>query len=92
MKFKIQLFSHVKALKQETLDEILHLLIKGMTMLEADLKKILNDKLASDLRIKYLNTLKMFMYLTVEFTNFVEKQQTSSKDGDLLAGSTKVTA
>lgn len=80
---------HAKALKQETIDEILHLLIKGMTLLEADLKKILGEKLATDLRIKYLNSLKMFMYLTVEFTNFVEKQQTSSKDGDLLAGSTK---
>lgn len=57
--------------------------------LENDLKKkILVEKIPSDLRIKYLNALKIFIYLTVEFTNHYEKMQKTSKDNDLLNGST----
>jgi hypothetical protein len=56
--------------------------------LENDLKKkILVEKIPSDLRIKYLNALKIFIYLTVELTNHYEKMQKTSKDNDLLNGS-----
>ena len=43
------------------------------------------------MRTKYLNVLKIFIYLTVEFTNHLEKKQQSSKDNDILNSSnTKV--
>ena len=78
---------HVKDLKPETIDEILNTLIKGLVMLENDLKKVLNDKLTNEVRVKHLNTLKMFTYLTIEFTNCLEKKQANAKDGDFLASS-----
>ena len=80
---------HIKSLKQETIDEIVGMLIKGLNLLEIDLKKALTEKLSNDVRVKYLNSLKMLMYLTIEFTNYVEKHQQTAKDGDFMAASKK---
>ena len=55
-----------------------------MIILEGDLKKILNEKQPTDIRVKYLNTVKIFIYLIVEFSNFLEKKQISAKDSDLV--------
>ena len=76
-------------MKTESIDDILAMLIKGLVILENDLKrKILCEKVSNDMRTKYLNTLKIFTYLTVEFTNHLEKKQQSSKDNDILNSST----
>ncbi|CAF0903319.1 unnamed protein product [Brachionus calyciflorus] len=75
---------NVTDLKTETLDEIMKTLIKGLQLIESDLKKILSDKIPSETRIKYLNSLKILIYLTVEFSNFFEKKFLTSKENDLL--------
>ncbi len=79
-------------MKTESIDDILVMLIKGLVILENDLgRKILCEKISNDMRTKYLNVLKIFIYLTVEFTNHLEKKQQSSKDNDILNSSnTKV--
>ena len=55
-----------------------------MVSLETDLKKLLNEKQSTEVRVKYLNTVKIFIYLIVEFSNFLEKKQLKDKDSDLL--------
>ena len=55
---------------------------KSLELLENDLKRYLNEKMASDVRVKYLNTLKILTYLVVEFTNYMEKKQQNSKEND----------
>ena len=77
-------FSHVKELKPETLDEILNTLIKGLIILEGDLKKVLTEKQTTEIRVRYLNTVKIFIYLIVEFSNFMENKQVKEKDSDLM--------
>jgi len=79
-------------MKTESIDDILVMLIRGLVILENDLgRKILCEKISNDMRTKYLNVLKIFIYLTVEFTNHLEKKQQSSKDNDILNSSnTKV--
>lgn len=77
-------------LKTETLDEIMNILIRGLQLLESDLKKLLTDKISTDTRISYLNTLKILIYLTVEFSNFLEKKFLSSKENELLTQTNKV--
>lgn len=71
-------------MKIETIDEIVGMLIKGIQLLEADLHKALVDKMPNELRVKYLNTLKIFTFLIVEFSNFLEKKFISSKENELL--------
>ena len=66
------------------------MLIKGLSLLEIELKRVLSEKMPTDTRIKYLHTLKILIYLVVEFTNFCEKKEQSSKDNDLLTSSNKV--
>jgi hypothetical protein len=63
------------------------MLIKGMQLLEIDLKKAFGtgEKLSNDVRLKYLNTLKIFTFLIVEFANFLEKKNVGSKDNDLMS-------
>jgi hypothetical protein len=76
-------------LKSEQLDEILHLLIKGLNLLEIEFRKLFTEKLNQEIRIKFLNTLKMFTYLIVEFTNFIEKKiAKENTDIDLLSTTT----
>lgn len=76
-------------MKPESIDDILTMLLRGLVFLENDLKKkILVEKVSNDLRVKYLNTLKMYIYLTIEFSNYMEKRQQTSKDNDLLNSST----
>jgi condensin complex subunit 1 len=76
-------------MKAESIDDILTMLLRGLVMLENDLKtKVLVEKISNDIRIKYLNTLKIVMYLTFKLTNHFEKKLQSSKDHDLLNGST----
>ena len=59
---------------------------KGLNMLELELKKILADKLVDDKRLEYLNTLKICTYLTVEFSNFMEKKTSKEAQNiDLLS-------
>ena len=69
-------------MKQESIDEIVGMIIKGLDLLENDLRRLLNDKMASDTRVKYLNTLKILTYLMVEFTNHMEKKQQSTNGND----------
>ncbi len=71
-------------MKDETLNELLNILLKGLQILESEIKKILHDRLTNDERVKYLNTLKIFIFLTIEFTNFMEKKYLKAKDNDLL--------
>jgi condensin complex subunit 1 len=71
-------------LKSETIDEIINALIRGINLLEGELKKVLAEKVTNEVRIQYLNTLKMFIYLLVEFTDFMEKKQIGSKENDLM--------
>ena len=80
----------MKELKEGTVDEVIHILIRALLNLEADLKKILADKIANEQRIKYLKLVKMVFYLTIEFTNHMEKKHQSNKDNDLFAGANKV--
>jgi condensin complex subunit 1 len=76
---------HVNALKQENLDELMSMLIRGLLMLEIELKKALSEGIRnSEQRVRYLNTLKMFVYLSVELANHMEKKQSSSKENDLM--------
>ncbi len=85
----LKTFSHIKEMKAESIDDILTMLLRGLVMLENDLKKkVLVEKISNDIRIKYLNTLKIVMYLTFKLTNHFEKKLQSSKDHDLLNGST----
>ncbi len=65
--------------------------MKALVLLETDLKRILNDKLTAEVRVNYLNTLKILTYLVVEFTNHMEKKQQSSKENDFLPAGSKVT-
>lgn len=71
-------------LKTEILDEIMNILIRGLQLLESDMKKILAEKISSDTRISYLNSLKILIYLTVEFSNHLEKKFLSSKENEIL--------
>lgn len=66
------------------------MLTKGVTILESELKKTLNEKLPNDVRDKYLTTIKIFIHFTIEFVNFEEKKQQSSKDNDLMPTNSKV--
>lgn len=76
-------------MKMESIDDILTMLLRGMIMLETDLKKkILVEKVSNDVRVKYLHTLKIFIYLLVEISNHLEKKQQISKDNDILNSST----
>jgi hypothetical protein len=84
--------SHKKDLKPETLDEIINTLVKGLDILENELKKVLSDKLTNEIRIKYLNTLKMITFLIIEFTTHVEKIQMGSKENELMPMTNKVCA
>jgi hypothetical protein len=77
-------------LKPETLDEILNTLIKGLIILENELKKVLSEKLTNDVRVKYLNTLKMITFLIIEFTTHVEKIHMGSKENELMPMTNKV--
>lgn len=61
-----------------------------MIILEGELKKILSEKQTTEIRVLYLNTVKIFIYLIVEFSSFLEKKQMKDKDSDLMSGS-KVT-
>ena len=58
-----------------------------MNILEGDLKKILSEKQTTEVRVKHLNTVKIFIYLIVEFSSFLEKKQAKDKDSDLMSGS-----
>ena len=69
-------------MKQESIDEIVGMIIKGLDLLENDLRRLLNEKMASETRVKYLNTLKILTYLMVEFANHMEKKQQSTKEND----------
>ena len=60
------------------------MLMKGLSMLEIDLKRVLADKMSKETRCKYLNTLKILVYLVVEFSNYCEKKQLAAKDNDLM--------
>jgi hypothetical protein len=64
--------------------------MKALVLLEIDLKRVLNEKLTSEVRVSYLNTLKILTYLVVEFTNHMEKKQQSSKENDFLSAGSKV--
>ncbi|RNA14671.1 condensin complex subunit 1, partial [Brachionus plicatilis] len=75
---------NVTQLKTEILDEIMNILIRGLQLLESDMKKILAEKISSDTRISYLNSLKILIYLTVEFSNHLEKKFLSSKENEIL--------
>ena len=64
----------------------MHLLIKGLNLLENEFRLLFVEKLNQEKRSKFLNTLKMFMYLIVEFTNFIEKKSSKeAQDIDLLS-------
>lgn len=86
--FFLLISRHVKDLKSETIDEILHFLLKGLNLLELELRKLLTEKLNEETREKYLKTLKMFMYLIVEFSNFIEKKIIKEAQDDILSTST----
>ncbi len=66
------------------------MLMKALVLFEIDLKRVLNEKLTSEVRVSYLNTLKILTYLVVEFTNHMEKKQQSSKENDFLSTGSKV--
>ena len=77
--------SHVKELKASVVDDILSMLHQGVVLLETDLRRMLVDKLSSEQRVKYLHTLKMFVYLLVEFATIAEKKHTSARETDLMS-------
>ena len=60
------------------------MLIKGIQMLEGELKRALADKLSNEDRVNYLKTLKILTFLIVEFSNFLEKKFISGKENELL--------
>lgn len=73
-------------MKPEQIDELMSILVKGLSLLEHEFRKLFADKLNSETRIKFLNTLKIFTYLIVEFTNFIEKKASKeAQDNDLLS-------
>lgn len=78
------MISCIKDLKIETIEEIVTMLIRGVQMLESELKKALEEKLPNDLRVKYLNTLKILTFLIVEFSSFLEKKFISCRDNELV--------
>lgn len=85
--YKLKL-SNSKDLKDETIDELFTILIKSLQLLDGDLKKVLVDKITEEIRLKYLNTLKMATYLIVELSTFVEKKVCKETNSDLLSQST----
>ena len=66
----------------------MQILIKGINLLEVEFRKLFSEKLNQETRIKYLNTLKIHIYLIVEFTNHIEKKMSKeAQDNDLLSTS-----
>jgi hypothetical protein len=69
------------------------MLVRGLQVFEAELKKNLGnsgERLATDQRITYLNTLKILVFLTIEFANFLEKKHLTAKDADLMPTNARV--
>jgi hypothetical protein len=58
-----------------------------LQLLDGDLKKVLGDKINEEVRLKYLNTLKMATYLIVELSTFVENKVCKETNSDLLSQS-----
>lgn len=71
-------------LKIETIEEIVNMLIRGIQMLESELKKALADKLPNELRVQYLDTLKVLTFLIVEFSTILEKKFVDSRNSELV--------
>ncbi len=69
----------------ETIDEIFNCLIKGMGMLEVELKKNLTDKLTDESRLTYMKTMKILVFLIVEFANFNERKMVKASQDDFLS-------
>jgi hypothetical protein len=69
----------------ETIDEIFNCLTKGLGLLEIELKKSLNDKMTDELRLKYMKTTKIFVFLIVEFTSFIERKMVKASQDDFLS-------
>jgi hypothetical protein len=86
----VVLIRNMGDLKMETIDEIFNCLTKGLGLLEIELKKNLNDKLTDESRLTYMKTIKIFIYLLVEYTNFVERKMVKASQDDFL--STTMTA
>ncbi len=66
----------------------MQILIKGINLLEIEFRKLFAEKLNQETRVKYLNALKIYIYLIVEFTNHIEKKVSKeAQDNDLLSTS-----
>jgi hypothetical protein len=66
----------------------MQILTKGINLLEIEFRKLFAEKLNQETRVNYLNTLKIYIYLIVEFTNHIEKKVSKeAQDNDLLSPS-----
>jgi hypothetical protein len=66
----------------------MQILTKGINLLEIEFRKLFAEKLNQETRVNYLNTLKIYIYLIVEFTNHIEKKVSKeAQDNDLLSTS-----
>ena len=66
------------------MSEIINFILRGLQILEQELKRLLvgsGGLASSEQRVQYLNTLKIFMFLAIEFTTYLEKKhQSGAKD------------